>query len=86
VTAVTAQYYVDPIGFGTALRDACRNLCKVKMHTKAFLEPYEYDDSLEGALIKPEEWNFESPYTLSFLEFIANNVLNTIVHFVKNIL
>ena len=56
------------------------------MHTKAFLEPYEYDDSLEGALIKPEEWNFESPYTLSFLEFIVNNVLNTIVHFVKNIL
>ncbi len=86
VVAVTAQYYVDPIGFGTALRDACRNLCKVKMHTKAFLEPYEYDDTLEGALLKPEEWNFESPYILSFLEFIANNVLNAIVHFVKNIL
>ena len=86
VIAVTAQYYADPIGFGTALREACRHLCTVKMHTKAFLEPYEYDDTLEGALIKPEEWNFESPYTLSFLEYIANNVLNTIVHFVKNIL
>ena len=85
VIAVTAQYYRDPIGFGTALREACRHLCLAKMHTKAFLDPYEYDDTLEGALIKPDEWTFEEPYILSNLEYIINNVLNTIVYFVKNL-
>ena len=86
VIAVTAQYYADPIGFGTALREACRHLCTVKMHTKAFQDPYEYDDSLLGALLKPEEWEFEEPYTLSYLEYIINNVLNTVIYFVKYIL
>ncbi len=86
VIAVTAQYYADPIGFGTALREACRHLCLVKMHTKAFQEPYEYDDSLEGALLKPDEWEFEEPYILSNIEYLINNVLNTIIYFVKYIL
>ncbi|MBR2953395.1 MAG: glycoside hydrolase family 3 protein [Clostridia bacterium] len=86
VIAVTARYYADPIGFGTALREACRHLCTVKMHTKAFHDPYEYDDSLCGALLKPEEWEFEEPYTLSYLEYIINNVLNTVIYFVKYIL
>lgn len=86
VIAVTAQYYADPIGFGTALREACRHLITVKMHTKAFLEPYEYDGSLMGALLKPDEWEFEEPYTLSNIEYLLNNVLNTIIYFVKFIL
>lgn len=86
VMAVTAQYYADPIGFGTALREACRHLCLVKMHTKAFQEPYEYDDTLEGALLQPDEWEFEEPYILSNIEYLINNVLNTIIHFVKYIL
>ena len=86
VIAVTAQYYADPIGFGTALREACRHLITVKMHTKAFQEPYEYDGSLMGALLKPNEWEFEEPYTLSNIEYLLNNVLNTIIYFVKFIL
>ena len=86
VIAVTAQYYADPIGFGTALREACRHLCTVKMHTKAFQDPYEYDDSLCGALLKPEEWEFEEPYILSNLEYLINNVLNTVIYYVKFIL
>ncbi len=86
VIAVTAQYYADPIGFGTALREACRHLITVKMHTKAFQEPYEYDGSLMGALLKPDEWEFEEPYTLSNIEYLLNNVLNTIIYFVKFIL
>ena len=85
VIAVTAQYYADPIGFGTALREACRHLCIAKMQTKAFLDPYEYDDTLQGALLKPDEWDFEEPYILSNIEYIINNVLNTIVYFVKNL-
>ena len=86
VIAVTAQYYADPIGFGTALREACRHLCIAKMQTKAFLDPYEYDDSLEGALIKPEEWEFEEPYITSNIEYLINNVLNTVIYYVKFIL
>ena len=86
VIAVTAQYYADPIGFGTALREACRHLITVKMHTKAFQEPYEYDGSLMGALLKPNEWEFEEPYTLSNIEYLLNNVLNTLIYFVKFIL
>lgn len=86
VIAVTAQYYADPIGFGTALREACRHLITVKMHTKAFQEPYEYDGSLMGALLRPDEWEFEEPYTLSNIEYLLNNVLNTIIYFVKFIL
>jgi beta-glucosidase len=83
VIAVTAQYYADPIGFGTALREACKHLITVKMHTKAFQDPYEYDGSLSGALLKPEEWEFEKPYTISYLEYVINNVLNTLVYFAK---
>lgn len=86
VIAVTLQYYADPIGFGTALREACRHLVTVKMHTKAFKEPYEYDGSLCGALTKPEEWEIEEPYAISKLEYILNNVLNTLIYFVRHIL
>ena len=86
VIAVTAQYYADPIGFGTALREACRHLITVKMHTKAFKEPYEYDGSLEGSLVKPEEWEFEEPYVKSNIYYLLINVLNTIIYFVKFIL
>ncbi len=83
VIAVTAQYYADPIGFGTALREACKHLITVKMHTKAFQEPHEYDGSLMGALLKPDEWEFEEPYTLSNIEYLLNNVVNTLVYFAK---
>jgi beta-glucosidase len=86
VIAVTAQYYADPIGFGTALREACKHLITVKMHTKAFQEPYEYDGSLAGALLQPEEWEFEEPYTLSTIEYLLINVLNTIIYVVRHIL
>jgi beta-glucosidase len=86
VIAVTAQYNADPIGFGTALREACKNLITVKMHTKAFQEPYEYDGSLMGALLQPEEWEFEEPYTLSTIEYLLNNVLNILIFVVRHIL
>lgn len=86
IIACTAQYYADPIGFGTALREACRHLITVKMHTKAFKEPYEYDGSLVGALVKPEEWEFEEPYVKSNIYYLLINVLNTIIYFVKFIL
>lgn len=86
LAAVTSAYYRDPIGFGTALRQACKNLCIMKMHTKAFLEPYEYDGSLGSFLESPDEWEFESPYILSALRFFFNNVANVIIYCVGKIL
>ncbi len=86
ITAVTAAYYRDPVGFGKALRAATKNICIAKMHTKAFLEPYEYDGSFIGALDMPSEWDFEFPYTVSTLRYLINNVLNTIIFGVRHIL
>ena len=58
----------------------------MKMHTKAFLEPYEYDGSLGSFLESPDEWEFESPYILSGLRFFFNNVANVIIYCVGKIL
>ena len=86
VAAVKLAYYRDPVGFGTALRQACKNLCIMKMHTKAFLEPYEYDGSLSTFLESPDEWEFESPYIWSGIRFVLNNVVNVIIYGVGKIL
>ncbi len=86
VAAVKAAYYRDPVGFGNALRQACKNLCIMKMSTKAFLEPYEYDGSLGSFLESPDEWEFESPYIWSGIKYLLNNVANVIIYFVGKIL
>ena len=83
--AVVNQYNKDPVGFGTALREACRHLIQVKMHTRAFLEPHEYDGSLCGALVQPEDWDFDKP-VISNIEYLLNNVLNTVIYVVRHIL
>jgi hypothetical protein len=58
----------------------------MKMHTKAFLEPYEYDGSLGTFLESPDEWEFESPYIWSGIRFVLNNVVNVIIYGVGKIL
>ena len=68
VAAIKLAYRRDPIGFGKALREACKNLCIAKMQTRAFLHPEKvYDDSLAASLQKPSDWNFEFPYAFSAL-------------------
>ena len=86
IISVTSAYYRDPVGFGTALRAACKNLCIAKMHTKAFLEPYEYDGSLGSFLESPDEWEFESPYIWSGIKYVLNNILNVVIYFIGKIL
>ncbi len=86
IISVTSAYHRDPIGFGNALRQACKNLCIAKMHTKAFLEPYEYDGSLGSFLESPDEWEFESPYIWSGIRYVLNNILNVIIYFIGKIL
>lgn len=78
--AVKLAYAKDPAGFGTALRNACRDIVKMKMNTQAFRAPdTEYDSSLLGALEKPSEWNFEFPYIFTVFRFILNNMFNVIL-------
>ena len=78
--ADTHAYARDPVGFGNALREAVRHLCKAKMQTKAFLHPERtYDDSFFGSLDTPAEWNFTFPYSISLLRYLLNNLTNVVV-------
>lgn len=78
ITAVEMQYYADPIGFGTALREACRNIMNVKMKTKAFLEPGYFVDN-EDLTIKEEDWVHTEPHIISVLNFEFSNFVNQLV-------
>lgn len=81
VTAVKQAYRRDPIGFGTALREACKNLCIAKMQTRVFSNPAEdYKPTLAGAMVKPEDWKFTPPYILSAVTYVLNNLFNVILY------
>ncbi len=85
--AIKNAYKNDPIGFGNALREACKNLCIMKMQTKAFKNPeITYDSSLVGTLDTFDDWQFESPYVFSFVRFLLNNLLNIIIYAFRFIL
>ncbi len=78
IAAVEIQYYLDPVGFGTAMREACRNILNVKMKTKAFLEPGYFEDN-ENLIVEPEDWEGANTDILSFLNLIFTNFINQIV-------
>lgn len=87
VIAIQSAYYRDPIGFGNALRAACKNLCIMKMHSNAFLHPERtFDSSLIGALDMPWEWKFEFPFILSILRYALNNIANVIIYGLRYIM
>ena len=87
VIAMKEAYKRDPVGFGTALREAVRHLCKGKMQTKAFLHPERtYDDSFLGSLDSPREWNFSFPYSFSLLRYLLNNMANVVIFAFRYIL
>ncbi len=84
--AVKAAYHRDPVGFGNALREACKHLCIAKMSTKAFTQPeVEYDDSLIGALDTFDDWTFEFPYVFKFLRFVLNNLFNVVLYLLRSV-
>lgn len=87
VAAIKLAYRRDPIGFGKALREACKNLCIAKMQTRAFLHPEKvYDDSLAASLQKPSDWNFEFPYAFSALRYVLNNMMNVVLWLLRYVL
>ena len=79
-------YKNDPIGFGTALREACRNIMIVKMKTKAFLEPSEDAPYLTDLIIKPEDWEWTEPQIISTIKYVVSNVVNTVILVVRIIM
>lgn len=83
VAAIQMQYYIDPIGFGNAMREACRNILNAKMKTKAFLEPGYFVDE-EDITIKEEEWDFTDP--VSYLNFEFTNFINRIVMILRELI
>ncbi len=81
IIAVRIQYHKDPIGFGTALRERCKELCMSKMKTRAFLESEKvYDDSYFGSVVPVNEWNFTFPFIFSFFRYILNNITYTVIY------
>lgn len=85
--AVKLAYAKDPVGFGNALREACKNLCIMKMETKAFKNPeITYDSSLIGTLDTFDDWKFEFPYIFTFVRFVFNNILNVVIYAFRFIL
>ena len=85
--AVKLAYAKDPVGFGNALREACKNLCIMKMETKAFKNPeITYDSSLIGSLDTFDDWEFEFPYVFTLVRFVFNNILNVIIYAFRFIL
>ncbi len=73
-----SAYKRDPVGFGRALRESTKNLCKMKMYTKAFTNPREFPDAakLSTWIIPLKDWNFEPPYVKSVLKYFASNLVN----------
>lgn len=81
ILAVKSQYRKDPIGFGTALRERCKELCIAKMKTRAFLDTEKtYDDSYSGAVVSVSEWNFSFPYIFSVFRYLLNNLTYTVIY------
>lgn len=79
VSVLKQVYEKDPIGMGNALRKAAKNLCIAKMNTRAFLEPYEYDESLSANLDDFSDWEWNFPYVFTALRFILNNIFNVLL-------
>ena len=79
VSVIKKVYEQDPIGMGNALRQAAKNLCIAKMSTRAFLEPYDYDDSLRANLDDFSDWEWNFPYVFTLAGFLLNNLFNIIL-------
>lgn len=68
-------------------KGAGKDLCIMKMETKAFKNPeITYDSSLIGSLDTFDDREFEFPYVFTFIRFVFNNFLNVIIYAFRFIL
>ncbi len=82
LAAVKAQYMIDPVGFGTALRDCARNVVTVKMKTKAFLAPGYFEDDPD-LTIPLSQWDYTERPVRSVIVCLLTNLVNIIVMLVR---
>ncbi len=83
LTALRAQYNADPIGFGNAMREACRNILKVKMKTRAFLEPG--NPAADAKLtVDINDYNFCDP--ISYIRYPFDLFINLLAIIARNLI
>lgn len=83
LAAVKLQYLIDPIGFGTALREASRNVIEVKMKSKAFLEPGNPVPDYVPT-VNPEDYDLEDP--IEKIKYYLYIIVNEIALFARRLI
>ena len=83
VAAVKMQYYADPVGFGTAMREACKNILEMKMKTRAFLEPGNPAADYEPT-VNIEDYDLSNP--ISYLKYMFDKLVNTLSLFARRLI
>ncbi|MCQ2481418.1 MAG: glycoside hydrolase family 3 C-terminal domain-containing protein [Clostridia bacterium] len=88
IGSLKAAYKRDPIGFGTALREATKHTCQMKIHTFIFNNPRQFPDAgrLSNWFIDITSWKWESPFTVSALKYALSNIVNGFCWIVYKIL
>ena len=83
VNLVKATYNADPVGFGTALREACRNMIVMKMKTKAFLEPGNPVPDME-LTVNESDYNMSDP--IDSMKYSIAKFINTVASLARKLI
>ena len=83
VNLVKATYNADPVGFGTALREACRNMIVMKMKSKAFLEPGNPVPDME-LTVNESDYNMSDP--IDSMKYSIAKFINTLASFARKLI
>ena len=83
VNLVKSTYNTDPVGFGTALREACRNMIVMKMKTKAFLEPGNPVPDME-LTVNEADYDLSNP--IDSMKYSIAKFINTLASFARKLI
>ncbi len=83
ISLVKATYNADPVGFGTALREACRNVLEAKMKTRAFLEP---GNPAADAELTVNESAYDMSNPLDVLKYNLAKIINMLTSFARRLI
>ncbi len=83
VNLVKSTYNTDPVGFGAAMREACRNMLNAKMKTKAFLEP---GNTAADAPLTVDESKYNMSDPIDVLKFSVAKFINSMASLARRII
>ncbi|MBR5232908.1 MAG: glycoside hydrolase family 3 protein [Clostridia bacterium] len=83
VNLVKSTYNTDPVGFGTALREACRNMIVMKMKTKAFLEPGNPVPDME-LTVNEADYDLSNP--IDSMKYSIAKFINTVASLARKLI